>query len=323
MRIRRWPGTEPADCPETLFLTPLMGEWESSSKSPKHYEMRDWLRQSKWTKDEPQAIIISVGGWQSYQAHNLLCDDNGQVTHDSIARHIHQRMSGWNRVLNWWVAYLQTIANEGYEIGLVQMDIEGCLLTTGWKYDLHFDGVDAISMMDVIGYMYEHPKYCSRLPNLDLEALTAPEPNGNVYGEWLNEFAMLTWNHEMIWRNSRAFDKYFAEPAKMIFPDCITTNYNFNNYQRIPLMTKPHRHPQVDAGVDNNSAPVLYLSGDTNYNSNRESYVVLDSIRDMSRTCPWVGASHRNRNGWNQSERQYREQLAEIEGRGCPWAVIF
>lgn len=329
MRIRKWTGLEGPDEPKVLHIKPLIEnpDWpkDTSYPHPNVTELRAWLANSRWDRNEPQAIVISVDGWQSAQAHNLLCNDNNEVTIESIAKHVHEKMSGWARAALWWYSYLQILANEGYTIGLVQMDIEGCLMTAGWKYDLKYDGENVITMREVIRYMYDTPKYAKYLPDLDVDAVVDPQPNGNIYGVPGNEMAMLTWNHEMIYRCSKAFDKYFAEVAKMLFPECITTNYNFNNYQRCPMITWPHRHPQVDAGVDLNSAPILYLSNDTKYTSNRDALMCLDAIRNKKKCVPWVGAPYRSGgwNGWKQSQEQYDELMIEIESRGCPWVMVF
>ena len=93
------------------------------------------------------------------QTTERLKGEDGLVTVESIADHIRNGMQNWQRPLNWWAGYLQRIANAGYEVNLLAMDIEAGLGTRDMTYNP--PGGPEIEILQVINYLYANEQWAA------------------------------------------------------------------------------------------------------------------------------------------------------------------
>lgn len=313
--------------PKNLRVKGLMPEADKSFPHPS--DLRAWLKKSNWKKgpEHRNSMTIAIGNWKGQQAQALFGCCDGTITAEAVAEHILGGMSNWSVMLNWFAAYLQTIKNEGYNLGYHLADSEFLRCSTGEKY-LSSDG-ETVTMYDVLEILYGDGKPDYRLPDIDYDTIK----QGTPYRDVKHKRAHLQWNHWAQEQTDRAHRRVWHNTAKQLYPEIITTNYESSRYHSDPICDLNSGMPRCNSAVDGNG-PVLYLHKDYKIYSNMQAMELLKKCDRLDRTIPWVGAGKRegvkDKHGnlvWYQRQdnpgTHTGNLLADIKAAGCPSVGVF
>ena len=284
-QIFYWPDHTPTGHSRMLKLNPFLNDNIALSDLPR------WLEENDWTREGPNAVLITMGNWKELQPTALYRGEDGKVTIESIADHVRGGMKNWHRLTEWWAEYLQVIHDAGYQVDLVAMDIESG--TSSRHLVLNPPGGEKVAMIDVINYLYSNERWARYLPELDLVALNDP----NSYESPAARKALNDWNHWAAQKNAEAWAEVFSLPAKEFFPNVIVSNFDFASYEGEPLLDLVSGLPRANAAVDGNSSPVLFLFEGYGYESVEQALAAFDLVRgdsDQSPTIvPWIAGPYR------------------------------
>ena len=317
MRLHYWPDNTPEGGDQAMPIKPFhsspSGIWNPA-------DIPAWLTANSWEKDVPGAIVISFDDWQEVSTKELLKDSgSGLVTEASIAAHIQGGLSGWSRVWDWFLPYLEAFVEAGYKVGFIFMDIEGGKCGSHDDYDAHpTDSV--VLMQDVVEAMVADPAQAARLPILDYTALY----DGTFYSPDDTRQAAFAYSHWMTVQNCNAWTKYILRPAQAIFGSGLICNaYGHSQYTNGNLLDWNSGWARPSASVGGHSSPVLYMDGGYQFLNTTDQVNAYHLCKKTPSCIPWIAGPWQTGGTWIHTEDDYDDIVAQFTALGLPHLCVF